>query len=395
MVFLVLFVCVVCCLVAFGAGYALAVARLRASQPGPPTSKSIVTSRLEPTRIAFTRLAAEGTEQWRVAMEEVGARMRSAGTRLVFFVHGSFVGDDPLALARTLEGAVPVFPDLARALRGFTRAQVSRFLGDLSNFPPDYVNALAAATGIEAVGFTWSGENHHAARVQEAVRLTRALALHNATGLGSRVLLVGHSHGGQLFALLSQLIARSRGYEELVDAAAARGEDVAALEDHLARLRCCAFDVATFGTPPRYDFASATHFRLLHLVNHRKTTARAASLRGLLHTSRGDYVHHLGAPGSDWPAPSAKDRELNERLDRVLGVGSDLRAWLRHVADGLRLSPYGHTLLVDYGDQARIVPNFWATGLGHAAYTRREAMLFHVRLVADHFYPPEDNALAR
>ena len=93
--------------------------------------------------------------------------------------------------------------------------------------------------------------------------------------------------------------------------------------------------------------------------------------------------------GPEWPAPLAKDRELNERLDRVLGVGSDLRAWLRHVADGLRVSPYGHTLLVDYGDQARVVPNFWATGFGHAAYTRREAMLFHVRLVADHFYPPD------
>jgi hypothetical protein len=384
-VILILLLCVVCSLVAFGAGYALAVARLRASRP--PTSESIVASRLEPTRIAFTRLAAEGTPEWRVDMEELGARMRSAGTRLIFFVHGSFVGDDPLALARTLEGAVPVLPDLARALRGFTRAQVSRFLGDLSNFPSDYVDALAAATGIEAIGFTWSGENHHAARVQEAVRLTRALALHSATGLGGRVLLVGHSHGGQLFALLSQLMARSRGYEELVDAAAARGENVAALEDHLTRLRCCAFDVATFGTPPRYDFAPGSHFRLLHLVNQRKTTARAASLRGLLHTRRGDYVHHLGAPGSDWPAPSAKDRALNERLDRVLGVGSDLRAWLRHVAHGLRLSPYGHTLLVDYGDQARVVPNFWATGFGHAAYTRREAMLFHIRLVADHFYP--------
>jgi len=370
----ILLACVLCSLVAFGAGYAFAVARLRASRP--PASGSIVVSRREPTRIAFTRLAAEGTQEWRVAMEELGARMRSAGTRLVLFVHGSFVGDDPLALARTLEGAAPALPDLARALRGFTRAQVSRVLGDLSNFPADYVDALAAATGIEAVGFTWSGENHHAARVQEAVRLTRALALHNATGLGSRVLLVGHSHGGQLFAILSQLLARSRGYEELIDAAAARGEDVRALEDQLARLRCCAFDVATFGTPPRYDFAPASHFRLLHLVNHR------------LHTRRGDYVHHLGAPGSDWPAPKAKDRALNERLDRVLGVGSDLRAWLRHVADGLRLSPYGHTILVDYGDQARVVPNFWATGFGHAAYTRRDAMLFHVRIVADHFYPP-------
>jgi hypothetical protein len=383
---LFLLVCVVCSLVAFGAGYA--VARLRASRR--PTSESIVVSRVEPTRIVFTVLAAEGTAEWRVAMEELGSRMRSAGTRLILFVHGSFVGDDPLALARTLEGAVPVFPHLARGLRGFTRAQVSRFLGDLSNFPSDYVDALATATGIEAVGFTWSGENHHAARVQEAVHLARALALHSATGLGSRVLLVGHSHGGQLFALLSQLIARSQGYEELVDAAAARGEDVAALEDHLARLRCCAFDVATFGTPPRYDFAPSSHFRLLHLVNHRRTTARGASLRGLLHTRRGDYVHHLGAPGSDWPAPLARDRALNERLDRVLGVGSDLRAWLRHVAQGLRLSPHGHTLLVDYGDQARVVPNFWATGFGHAAYTRRDAMLFHVRLVVDHFYPPAE-----
>jgi hypothetical protein len=385
MAFLVVLICVACILVAFGAGYALAVARLRASRP--PTPESIVASRLEPMRIAFARFAAEGTPEWRVAMEELGSRMRSAGTRLILFVHGSFVGDDPLALARTIEGAVPLFPHLARALRGFTRAQVSRLLGDLSNFPPDYVDALAAATGIEAVGFTWSGENHHVARVQEAVRLARSLALHSATGLGSRVLLIGHSHGGQLFALLSQLIGRSRRYEELVDAAAARGEDVAILEDHLARLRCCAFDVATFGTPPRYDFAPEAHFRLLHLVNHRKMTARSASLRGLLHTRHGDYVHYLGAPGSDWPAPLAKDRALNERLDRVLGVGSDLRAWLRHVADGPRLSPYGHTFLVDYGDQARLLPNFWATGFGHAAYTRREAMLFHIRVIADHFYP--------
>ncbi len=393
MVILILLACVVCSLVAFGAGYALAVARLRPSR-SEPTSGALVASRLEPTRIAFTPLPAEGTTEWRVAMEELGSRMRGAGTRLVLFVHGSFVGDDPLALARTLEGAVPVFPDLARALRGFTRAQVSRFLGDLSNFPPDYIDALASATGVESVGFTWSGENHHAARVQEAVRLTRALALHSATGLGNRVLLVGHSHGGQLFALLSQLIARSRGYEELVAAAAARGEDVAVLEEHLERLRCCAFDVATFGTPPRYDFAPDAHFRLVHLVNHRNT-GRAASLRGLLHTRRGDYVHHLGAPGSDWPAPLAKDRALNERLDRVLGVGSDVRAWLRHVADGPRLSPYGHTFLVDYGDEARVVPNFWATGFGHAAYTRREAMLFHMKVVADHFYSPTAGREAR
>ena len=382
-------VCTVVAIGAFGAGYAVAVARLRRFQTASTPSDAIVTTRLEPTRVAFTRLAAEGTPEWQGAMEDLGTRMRTAGTRVIVFVHGSFVGDDPLALARTLEGAVPAFPDLARALRGFTRAQVSRLLGDLSNFPRDYVDSLRAATGVEAIDFTWSGENHHAARVQEAVRLTRALALYSGGSLGAadRVLLIGHSHGGQLFALLSQLLARSRGYEELVGAAAARGEDVGVLEEHLDRLRRCAFDVATFGTPPRYEFARPPRFRLLHLVNHRKTSLRATSLRGLLHTRSGDYVHQLGAPGSDWPALSAKDRALNDRLDRILGVGTDLRAWLRHVAHGLRVSPHGHTLLVDYGDQARVVPNFLATGFGHAAYTRRDAMLFHLRLVADHFYP--------
>jgi hypothetical protein len=391
-VFLVLLLCLVCSLVAFGAGYALAVKRLRSPPSRTSTSTAIVASHVRPTRVAFTRLAAEGTPEWSAAMQDVGARIRGAGTRLVVFVHGSFVGNDPLALARTLEGALPGLSDLARALRGLTRAQVSRLLGDLSNFPGDYVEALGTAAGVEAIEFTWSGENHHAARVQEAVRLARALALHAGGALApdDRILLIGHSHGGQLFALLSQLIARSRGYDELVGAAAARGEDIRALEEHLARLRRCAFDVATFGTPPRYDFAPDSRFRLLHLVNNRRRTTRAASLHGILHTRRGDYVHQLGAPGSDWPAPSAKDRAINERLDRVLGVGADLRAWLRNVADGLRVSPYGHTLLIDYGDQARVVPNFWATGFGHAAYTRREAMLFHLRLVADHFYPQNE-----
>lgn len=394
---LALLLCLLCSLVAFGAGYVLAVARLRSveSVQSAPSggSNAIVVSRLEPTRVAFTALAAEGTPEWRTAMQDLGARLRGAGTRLVVFVHGSFVGNDPLAVARLLEAAVPGLSDLARGLRGLTRTQVSRALGDLSNFPRDYVDALAAATGIEAMDFTWSGENHHAARVHEAARLARALATHAGGALGpdDRILLVGHSHGGQLFALLSQLIGRARGYEELVGAAVARGEDAGVLEDHLACLRRCVFDVATFGTPPRYDFALGPRFRLLHLVNHRTTqAARGASLRGLLHTRRGDYVHHLGAPGSDWPAPSAKDRALNERLDRVLGVGTDLRAWLRNIAAGLRVSPHGHTVLVDYGDEARVVPNFWATGFGHAAYTRREAMLFHLRLVADHFHPPEE-----
>ena len=257
--------------------------------------------------------------------------------------------------------------------------------------------AFSRATGIDALAFTWSGENHHAARAQGAVRLARALALHGGGALrwGDRVLLVGHSHGGQLFALLSQLVARSHGHEELVSAARARGEDVAALEEHLTLLRGCSLDVATFGTPVRYGWAGGgARLRLLHVVNDRGGARRAPSLRGLLHTRHGDYVHRLGAPGSDFPAPTVRERAINGRLDRVLGNGRDVRAWLRHVARGLRVAPQGRTVLVDYGDDARAAPNFLATGLGHAAYTRRDAMLFHARLLASHFYPgPEEASL--
>jgi hypothetical protein len=299
------------------------------------------------------------------------------------------VGDDPLALASVLESTFPLLPEVARRLRGLTRAQVSRFLGDLSNFTREYVDCFARATGVDAMEVTWSGENHHAARIQGAVRLARALALHKGGALraGDRALIVGHSHGGQVAAVLSQLLARAHGYEDLVSAAQARGEDIGALEDHLQLLRRCALDVVTLGTPVRYGWARGVRLRLLHVVNHRGGP-RSLSLRGLLHTRSGDYVHQLGVQGSDFPAPTSSERQLNTRLDRLLGEGRNLRVLLRHLARSGRASPRGQTVLVDYGDHARVVPNFLATGLGHAAYTRRDAMLFHTHLVASHFYPP-------
>jgi hypothetical protein len=397
----VLLLVVVVAVVAFGAGFVAARARVRhralAAETGskalaPPSSKVLAP---EPARVAFASHAVEGSSEWTAALSEVGARMRDAGVRLVVFTHGSFVGDDPLAIASLLDDAVPLFPDIGRKLRGLTRAHVSRLLGDLSNFSDEYVRSFAQATGIDAVGFNWSGENHHAARVQGAARLARTIALHGggALGPGDRVLLVGHSHGGQLFAILSQVIARTRGYEELLAAAGARGEDVGALQEHLGALRRCAIDVTTFGTPLRYSWARAAGFRLLHIVNHRGTEAHAPSLWGVLHTRQGDYVQQLGAEGSDFPALTASERAINARLDSLLGDGSNLRTWLRNVSRGLRVSPHGHTVLVDYGDIGRKLPNFLSSGLGHAAYTRREAMLFHANLIADHFYPPRRTLL--
>jgi len=381
------------CVAAFAAGYAVAARRSRTDIPAtpeivPPASLDDAPES-EPARVAYVSQPPEGSPEWQQAMADLGERMRLSGVKVAVFVHGSFVGDDPLALAHVLEDTFPLLPDVARRLRGLTRAQVSRFLGDLSNFTREYVECFSRATGVDAFELTWSGENHHAARIQGAVRLARALALHRGGALrpGDRVLVVGHSHGGQVVAVLSQLLARAHGYEELVSAAQARGEDIGALQEHLALLRRCALDVVTLGTPVRYGWARGARLRLLHVVNHRGG-ARAPSLRGWLHTRHGDYVRQLGVHGSDFPAVTATERQRNARLDRLLGPGASLRALLHHVARSVRAAPQGMTVLVDYGDRARVVPNFLATGLGHSAYTRRDAMLFHAHLVASHFYPP-------
>jgi hypothetical protein len=380
----------------FALGYALAVTRARGTATGALALSSYEGDGELPesTRIRFERDADHDTPEGRRAMADIGVRLRGAGVKLVVFSHGSFVGDDPLAVAGAL-GEIPGFPDIAGAIRRFTRAQMARVLGDLSNYTRDYVADFARMTGVDAIEFAWSGENHHAARVHGAVRLARAIALHSGGVVrpGDGVLLVAHSHGGQLLALLSQLAARTNGYEDLILAAVARGEDAGALEEHLALIRRLAVDAVTFGTPPRYGWARSVNLRVLHVVNHRGAEPRGGTLRGILHTKGGDYVHQLGVPGSDFPAPAAADRALNARLDRVLGEGTNWRTALRNIARGARVASHGHTILVDYGDAARRVPNFLATGLGHAAYTRRAAMLFHARVIANHFYPvrPTEN----
>ncbi len=372
---------------AFAAGYVVALRRVRAAAEAMAAPLALGSPAREPVRVSFAREAVEGTSEWSQEMRGVGERMREAGVRIALFAHGSFVGDDPLAIAQVVDDALPVLPEIGRALRGFTRAQISRLVGDLSNFPRDYVESFGRATGVPTTDFVWSGENHHAARIQGAVRLARTLVLHGGGALkgGDRVLLVGHSHAGQLFAILSQLLARAHGYEELLGAAHGRGEDVGALEEHLGILRRCSIDVVTFGTPPRYAWARAAGFRLLHVVNHRGEAPRGPSLLGLFHTKGGDYVHQLGGHGSDFPAPKASERGVATRAAR-----RDPRRRPRTSAPGsvssraaVRVPDEGQTVLVvHYGDAAALVPNFLATGLGHAAYTRRDAMLFHARLVA-------------
>jgi hypothetical protein len=314
---------------------------------------------------------------WKSEMAAAGARLAKAGVAATVFVNGTFVGTDPLSAVGVVERVLPVAVGarLGQALRETSRKSVSRLLGDLGHFGDGYVQLFEQAIGqrIACSHLTWSSENHHVGRVEGALRLVRALATHAelAELETPRLLVLGHSHAGQLFALVTQLLARSVSADAIVDVARARRLDVSALQTDLATLSRTKLDFVTFGAPARYAWATLPMVRVLHVLGVPSSGARALD---------GDWIQRLAVEGSDLPPLSSDDRRVNAHLSATLGPGfSPLKAAASLRADPS--APSGALALVEYGGKG--LKGF----LGHAAYTRLDAMLFHARLITDRLYP--------
>ncbi len=338
---------------------------------------------------------------WQSAMARIGERLRGARVAEVLFVHGTMTGHDPLAMGSVVKRALPALHRrVGRVIQRVAKAGSDRILGDLGNYAPEYVQLFEAALSkeIRCSSFVWSSANHHVARVRAAAWLAFRLAT-VATSTDSkkhrpRALLVGHSHAGQLFALLTQLLAGGPSAELLVQAASACGENEEQLRAALGRIRTLDLDFVTLGTAPRYGWGDVRGYRVAHFVNHRSQHVTRRRLLALLDTAKGDYVRRLGAAGSDFPAWTVTERRINLRLDAALGRGSDLRTWFSGVRSGHGLMPTGTTLLIRYDQvSARKAPKWVDAYFGHGVYTRKGAMLFTAKLIADHFYPETPSAL--
>jgi hypothetical protein len=361
-----------------------------------------------PSSVRFDPVVPRGTRsvdldehspEWKAAMAAAGERFASAGVCAIVFVHGTFMGSDPLSAYRVVERALPgsIGPYLARTLRKKTRGYIERVVGDLGNFGTSYVRLFEEAirppgSRIPCTEFVWSSENHHVGRLEGALGLVRVLATHAELGGDGprRILVIGHSHAGQIFALATQLLARSIATEAILDVARARGLDVAALETDIATLVGSAeraarrqgkvdIDFVTFGSPNRYAWASVPSVRALHVIAVPSSGARGAI--------EGDWIRLLGVEGSDFPPLRGEDRRVNAALAGSLGhagfaptrVATALRA-------GVGLPTNGEVAFVEYGEKL-------ASGMNHGAYTRVDAMLFHARLVAERFYTAETPSL--
>ena len=345
----------------------------------------------------------DSDEYWN-RMHTVGQVLRRANVGAIVLVHGTFVGNDPWGLAAMF------FGHKRASYEKWCQRQknlADRVVKDRGNFPPQYISVLADRLGtsgeLSVSRFLLSGINNHAGRAYAAVNLHRYLCNLDVPR-GKRILICGHSHGGNVLALLTNLLAAELGgVEAFLDAVGEYAQTFDA-EWQLAAKQVLEapkltsrhpLDLVTFGMPIRYGFETTGYAQLLHFVNHRPGKLRAPyrvagpmTLAGMFSAAHGDYIHELGIAGSNFSTPISRPLwRCDRRLARQLAKGLSWRKITRRMARGMRVTEEGLTLLVDYKQPGG---QWWRSGLGHAEYTHVERMLFHFEHLARYFYSRTD-----
>lgn len=342
-------------------------------------------------------------------MQQAGAAFRGAGVRAVYLAHGTFVGSDALGILNELSR---VYPAASRVIRQISKRVVDGAARGIGNYTRQYAEMLEAAINEEGAlhipvrRFVWSSENNHIGRADGAVRLIEELAQLAANEEG-RVLLWGHSHAGNVFALASDLlaaddIARKLFFEttKIYYRWPIFGWIDIPLWEHVRKLlrdrqdlfEQLKLDIVTFGTPIRYGWNSDGYDQLLHFVNHRPATGLPihqapfpTSTERILSAADGDYVQQFGIAGTNiMPSIFAWRSWLaDKQLNQLLQSGIRCRNLIERLRAGRRVPEEGTTLLVDYGRPTGNLAHHLA---GHAVYTLEQWMLFHVEEIAQAFY---------
>lgn len=331
----------------------------------------------------------------------------------VYLVHGTFAGNDPLGSLTELQR---FSPSMAERLRRMWKGLFDKVVGETGNYTANFAKrfqkglSTAAGRDVPVHRFNWSSQNNHIGRADAAVRLIGELAnLAEANKQASappRVMLWGHSHGGNSLAIATNLLAADEDHRKSFFHAARdfyrpwltsqtdmpaweRVEKVLATEHPVKQLR---LEVVTFGTPIRYGWESGGYHKLLHIVNHRPAQhldehQMPHPLRPLhiLKASHGDYVHQFGIAGTNLiPVPLAVRTFLADwRLGSLLQPDVSWRHLIGNYGHAQRVPHEGKTLLVDYQDSDW---KFWKHLMGHGSYTRSRWLPFHASEIAKHFY---------
>lgn len=373
-----------------------------------------------------------------VADIDVGETLRRLRVRHWFLVHGTFVGNDPFGLAAKLDEMTESLPRMlrplaqtlaleswGRVLRGINQRLGDKVMGETGSFRDDYLDdarSLLRTDAINVERFDWSSGNDHFSRAEAAVKLFHRLTDLPVDHAHDRLLLWGHSHAGNVFALLTNLLANDReSVQAFFNAAGRIGQERAewkqaaerlasAPSPHpLARTLC----LVTFGTPVRYGWDRDGYARLLHVVQHRPVggldewlakPALPQTLDEVLGARHGDWMQSLGIAGTDLRPVDREIREAHRALGDLLEAGAtepelgsntlldrlpqtarvrvremfkEFLVLLERLRCGQRVPSDGDAAwLFDYGADE-------TEKFGHGVYTKRAWLPFHAGRIAD------------
>lgn len=372
-----------------------------------------------------------------LAAVDVGETLRRLRVRHWLLVHGTFVGDDPFGLAAKLdemtESVTPLLRPLVqklameswgRVLRGINQRFGDKVMGETGSYRDDYVDdvrKLLKTDEIQVERFDWSSGNDHLARADAAVRLFNRLSDLPIDTATDRLLLWGHSHAGNVFALLTNLLANDRESVKAFFAAAGRINERTDWKTAAERLSAApsphplakALCLVTFGTPVRYGWDRDGYARLLHVVQQRPVSDRAEwlakpalpqMLDEILGAKRGDWVQSFGIAGTDLRPVDRETRAIHLTLRELLEAGmgqpaigqnplldrlpeaarvrvreklKDFLFLLERLRCGQRVPSDGDAAwLFDYGADE-------TEKFGHGVYTKRAWLPFHATRVTD------------
>lgn len=342
-------------------------------------------------------------------MQAVGRALRAANVRAIYLVHGSFVGADASGLFREV---ARVSSAAAEPLRRLQKQLLDALAKDAGNYTSEFAHEFERVIAIDAGPplpvrlFHWSSENHHIGRADAAIRLIDALVDDESASAG-RILVWGHSHGGNVLALFTNLLGgdselrrqffhacrsyyRWPGLERVDFPNWPRIQEL--LESEAIRSQAARLDLVTFGTPVRYGWESNGYGKLLHFIHHRPVPGKDPTIaefprhaEDVLGAKFGDYIQQFGIAGTNFvPVAWAWRASLADvRLGQFLQPGILKRKLLERLKLGIRTHDEGTNLLVDYGLPMGHVGQHLA---GHAVYTRLDWLLFHAEEVARRFY---------
>ena len=345
--------------------------------------------------------------------------------REVVVVHGTFMGDDPFGVCEMMssiaDSVTPLRKPLEFAcakLKERTTPFTQKVTRDVGNYTPEFGTEFQKLVGddppVRLLQPTWTGQNHHFARADLAVRLLCRLNELQPEE-SERILLWGHSHAGNAFALLSNLLANDRATVAAFFETAepklpphweqARSLLLAAPSPHPWAKSVL---IAAFGTPVRYGWDTAGYGQLVHVLHHRNYQAEHPlitkpmfpphSLPDTIKAKYGDWVQSFAIAGTDVSAPTSIG--ANKKLTALLEAGLEppvhgfdtklivperIRNACARWKTGTRCHADGLNLLVDYepcGRTSTAMP-IEAALLGHGVATTVDWLPAHLAMVMD------------